>query len=83
MSAPGCGFFPRRVSWFRNHAARSDREGYDPMKVRSGQVWDTVKNNYHRQSRWYEEGPLKGPLLEVTSSGPRPPGDYLTDRRVD
>ena len=29
--------------------------------------------NYHRQCRWYEEGPLKGPLLEVTSSGPRPP----------
>ncbi len=52
-----------------------------------GSSGDTIPNsekiNYHRQSRWYEEGPLKGPLLEVTSSGPRPPGDYLADRGAD
>src|SRR5208337_5529143 len=39
--------------------------------------------SHHRQSRWYEEGPLKGPLFEVSSFGPRPAGDYLAHRSAD
>ena len=41
-------------------------------RSRNGLSLGSDRINYHRQSRWYEEGPLKGPLLEVTSSGPTP-----------
>jgi len=35
------------------------------FEIRSAVLNPGRKNQNHRQSRWYEEGPLKGPLVEV------------------